>query len=100
MKFKPKTQAQQLADYIKTNLKKGYTIDSLRFSLETQGYSKISVENAVGLANKQIAEQIPAVKETPQITYRVISKDLDSGESNEEVIKITHQKSFWKKLFG
>ena len=42
---------QDIADYIKKNLKKGYTLDSLRFSLISQGYSKISVENAISGAS-------------------------------------------------
>jgi len=98
--YNSKTPAQQLADHIKNNLKKGYPLDALKFSLINQGYSKISVENAIELANKQIAEEIPKVKETPQITYKIIEEDLDSGESNEEIINVTPKESFWKKLFG
>lgn len=68
----PKDYVQQLADHIKKNLSKGYTIESLRFSLLGQGYSRIAVENAIELANKQLASKIPPLKEKPQITYRII----------------------------
>ena len=78
---------QDIADYIKKNLKKGYTLDSLRFSLISQGYSKISVENAIDLANKQMAKEIPQIKERPEIIYKVVT----------ETVK-TEPKSFWKKL--
>tara|TARA_B100000315_G_C14128912_1_gene385955 strand:- start:10 stop:261 length:252 start_codon:yes stop_codon:yes gene_type:complete len=78
---------QDIADYIKKNLKKGYTLDSLRFSLISQGYSKISVENAIDLVNKQMAKEIPQIKERPEIIYKVVT----------ETVK-TEPKSFWKKL--
>ena len=80
---------QDIADYIKKNLKKGYTLDSLRYSLISQGYSKISVENAIDLANKQMAKEIPQIKERPEIIYNVVTE--------AKIIK-TEPKSFWKKL--
>lgn len=90
---------QQLAEYIKKNLKKGYTIDSLKVSLFNQGYTRISIENAVDLANKQLAGELPIVKEKPHITYKVITEDLNSGESEEKLINLSKGKGFWKKIF-
>ncbi len=72
-----KTHIEQLTDHIKKNIKKGYTPDALKFSLIDQGYTRISVENALELANKQLAEEIPEMKEKPQITYRVIEENED-----------------------
>ena len=69
---RPKDYLQQLADYIKKNLTKGYPVESLRVSLMAQGYSRLSVENAMELANKQLALQLPPIKEKPQITYKII----------------------------
>lgn len=87
---------QQLADYIKKNLNKGYTLDSLKFSLMSQGYSRISVERAIEVANKQIAKDIPPIKEKPQIVYKLVSED------ESKVIDLSEQpkKSFWKRVFG
>jgi len=70
-----KDYIQQLADHIKKNLAKGYTSDSLRFSLQGQGYSRITIDNAIKLANEQLAEKAPPMKEKPQITYKVITPD-------------------------
>jgi len=67
-----KTHIEQLADHIKKNIKKGYTTDALKFSLINQGYTRISVENAIERANKELAEEIPEMKEKPHITYRII----------------------------
>ena len=94
--YQPQDHIQQLADYIKKNLSKGYNLDSLRFSLISQGYSKISVEKAIEIANKQIATEIPPMKEKPQIVYRLV-------EDNSEPFTISetsNKKSFWKRLFG
>lgn len=117
MKYKPAGITQQLAEYILKNLKKGYTLDALKYSLESQGYSKISVENAVDYANKQLAEKIPPIKERPEIIYKVM-EDSDSIESitnksqkiqevqqtqeeQESLINAnTEKKSFWQRVFG
>ncbi|MEK6860025.1 MAG: hypothetical protein AABX54_04390 [Nanoarchaeota archaeon] len=69
---KPEDHIQQLADYFKKNLSKGYTLDSLRFSLLNQGYSRISVNKAIEIANQQLAAVAPPMKEKPQIIYRTI----------------------------
>jgi len=87
--YQPTNYLQQLADYVKANLQKGYTLDALKFSLINQGYSRISVENAIELANQQLAEKVLPIKEKPQITYRAVSD-----------LKQPVKKSFWKKIFG
>ncbi len=90
--FKPENHITQLAEYVLKNLKKGYTIDSLRFSLINQGYSKISVDNAIENANKRLAETAPEMKEKPQITYKII-------DEHNKPISISKKKSWWKRIF-
>ena len=85
--YQSKDYIQQLADHIKKNLIKGYTLDAQRFSLIEQGYSRISVEKAIEIANKQISVTSPPIKEKPQITYKIIEP--------KDPIK----KSFWKWIF-
>ena len=80
--YRPKDYVQQLADHIEKNLKKGYTIDSLRVSLMNQGYSKISIENAIERANEQLAKKIPPIIEKPEINYKVIEEN--SGVSHKK----------------
>jgi len=72
MEFQPKTVIEQLIDYVRKNLEKGYTLDALRVSLKDQGYSMISIERAIERVNKEIASKIPPLKEKPQISYKVI----------------------------
>tara|TARA_Y100000310_G_C20036645_1_gene514250 strand:- start:69 stop:377 length:309 start_codon:yes stop_codon:yes gene_type:complete len=99
---------QDVANYIIKNLKKGYTLDSLRFSLISQGYTKITVENAIDIANKKLAEQLPEVKERPEITYKVIAESEELANINQEddyqetetKLELTNKKGFFGKLFG
>ena len=90
-----KTAIEQLTEYIKNNLVKGYNQDTLRFSLISQGYSKISVEKALEEANKKIAETVPEMKEKPQIIYRQVVDRTQSMEISQKP-----KKSFLKKVFG
>ena len=81
---------QQLAEHIKKNIKKGYTLDAMRYSLIGQGYSRLSVDQAINLANAQLSAQAPPMKEKPQITHKIIDN------SSEKML--TTKKSFWQKL--
>ena len=85
---------KQLADYVLKNLSKGYTQDALRFSLINQGYSKISVDKAIEIANKKLALKAPLMKEKPQITYKII----DEKNQPIEVSEIEPEKGVLKKF--
>ena len=79
-----------LVDYFKKNLTKGYTIDSLKWALINQGYSRIAIENAIYRVNKELAEKAPILKEKPIIKYEII---------DEKDNPITIKKSWWKRVF-
>ena len=68
------SQNQQLADYIKKNVSKGYTADSLKYSLIKQGYSRTSVEKAIEMANKQLASQAPKMVEKPVVRFETVDE--------------------------
>jgi len=82
---------RNLADYIKKNLKKGYTVESLRWALINQGYSRVAVEDAIQQANTELAASAPLLKEKPVINYEII-------DENDTPIPI--KKPWWKRLFG
>jgi hypothetical protein len=82
---------KKIVDYLKKNLKKGYTIESLRWALIGQGYSRTSVERAVEELNKELARKAPILKEEPVIKYEIV-------DEKDRPIKI--KKSFWKRIFG
>jgi hypothetical protein len=84
-------QRKKLVDYLKRNLKKGYTMDALRWALINQDYSKSLIERAIEQTNKELAEAAPVIKEKPKITHHVI-------DEYDQPIKI--RKSWWSKVFG
>lgn len=63
---------QQLADYIKKNLSKGYTVDALKWALINQGHSRTEVDRSISLANEQLALQAPKMIEKPVINIETI----------------------------
>jgi len=83
---------QQLASYIKKNLAKGYTLDSLKIALEQQDYSRAAIERAIKLANEQLAASAPIMVEKPVIKYEVIPV-------SEIIEKEKPKKKFPKKFF-
>jgi len=87
--YKPKLRGtdyiQQLADYIKRNLSKGYTQDSLKWALVSQGHSRTEIERAIKLANEQLAYQAPKMVEKPVIKVEVEPP-------------VEEKKGFWSRL--
>ena len=77
----------ELSEYIKRNLKKGYTKESLKWALIGQGYSKIEVERALDLVDKELASQAPILNLKPLIKHEIIPV-------------VEEKKSFWKRMFG
>jgi len=82
---------RKLVNYFKKNIVKGYTPDSLRFALMSQGYTRTAVETALETANKELAEKAPVLKDKPKITYEII-------DQHNKPVKI--KKSWWRSLFG
>ena len=84
------TYVAQLAEYIKKNLKKGYTKESLKWALVSQGHSKMEVEKAMQKAESDLAADAPVMKAKPEIQVEIVSPE------NAQLEK----KSFWKRIFG
>lgn len=89
---RPRSQVRQLVDYIKKNLSKGYTLDSLRFSLMAQGYSRLSVNEAIDIANKELATEVPPMEEKPNIVHKFIPEFEEKRPSRF--------RQFLNRLFG
>ncbi|MBS3099422.1 hypothetical protein J4462_04370 [Candidatus Pacearchaeota archaeon] len=85
----------ELTSYIKKNLKKGYTKESLLWALTNQGYSKIEIERAFERADKLMAEEAPILKTKPEIsyTYEIIGDKEIHAERKYEKPK----KKSWRK---
>jgi len=83
---------QQLVNYIKKNLSKGYTIDSLRFALQDQGYGRSEINRAIDIANLQLAKKAPKLKEKPIIKVERIPIKYEETKPKK--------KSWFSKLFN
>jgi len=81
----------KLMGYIKKNLGKGYTSESLKWALIRQGYSRILVEDALEKVHQELAEKAPILKEKPKISYEIID------EYDKPVLI---KKPWWKRMFG
>jgi hypothetical protein len=81
----------KLVQYFKKNFRKGYTVESLKWALIRQGYSRVLVEKAMEQTTKELALEAPELKDKPLIKYEVI------GENDTPiVIKVP----WWKRIFG
>jgi len=74
------TAQKQIIGYIKKNLAKGYTLDTLKYSLLAQGYGRTSVEKALEQAKK---ESNGGYEEKPKITHTVIQESSQVQLENQ-----------------
>ncbi len=86
---KDKNYITKLVEYFKKNLRKGYTLESLKWALVNQGHSKIEVEKALKTVEEQLSREAPILETKPEIKVELI----------DETPKIGGKKSFWKRLF-
>ena len=92
MFIKKSNPVAEITSYIKKNLRKGYTKESLRWALIDQGYSKFEVERALKRVDEELAAEAPILKTKPDIRHEII----EPQNLSNRLIK----KSLWKKLFG
>lgn len=83
-----KDYISEIGEYVKKNLKKGYTKESLKWALINQGYSRMEVEKAMGAVDIELGKQAPALDSKPVIKYEV------------QPLLEDEPKSFWKRIFG
>lgn len=84
-------QRKSIIEYLRRNIKKGYTIESLKWALIGQGYSRAFVDASIDELNKELARKAPILKEEPVIKYEIID------ENNKPVII---KRPWWKKILG
>jgi len=69
--FKKRNLLLDLTEYLRKNLRKGYTKESLRWALLNQGYSKLEIEKALQRADKELADEAPILKTKPEIEHKI-----------------------------
>jgi len=83
----------QLTEYFKKNISKGYSSETLKWALVKQGYSRVEIERANEEAHKQLSEKAPVLREKPNIKYELIDEE-------DKSVNVYPKKSWWKKLLG
>ena len=86
----------ELADYIKKNLKKGYTKDALNFALLDQGYSKLEIKKALKRVDLEMASQAPVLKTKQEIKYEIIEPKQEKAQKHK--IKIEKKESLFGRI--
>ena len=80
----------KLAEYVRKNIAKGYTIDSLRWALINQKHSRTTVEHAVELAQKQLAASAPKIEAPKKVEFVEVAEEAKAAD----------KKGFFSWLFG
>lgn len=81
-----------LLNYFHKNLKKGYTVESLRFTLISQGYLRSDIERVIGILKEK------SKKEQEEKEVREAKKKQAIHEFHEE--EKQKPKGFFGRLFG
>jgi uncharacterized protein Smg (DUF494 family) len=84
--------ADKITIYLKKNLKKGYTQESLRQALLTQGYSRSEIDKAIKKMDQSLAKQAPILQKSSTSSQQV---DINNIQVEPE-----EKKPFWKKWFS
>ncbi len=80
----------ELLNYLKRNIKKGYTKESLKWALIEQGYSRLEVEKALKNVDVELAREAPVLKTKPSIEYEVVEPKSMASKA--------HGLSIWQKI--
>ncbi|MCX8159291.1 MAG: hypothetical protein N3D20_03355 [Candidatus Pacearchaeota archaeon] len=71
---KKENYTQELKEYIKKNLRKGYTKESLRWALINQGHSRVEIDKAIKKVEEELAKEAPILQTKPEIKYELIEE--------------------------
>ena len=85
------SRKDELVVYLRKNLAKGYTLESLSIALIKQGYPRTAIDEAVKKMNEELAKKAPIIKEKPKITYEVF-------DDRNKPVKI--KKNILKRIFS
>lgn len=86
---KDKTSGEEIAEYLRKNAKKGYTLESLKWALVRQGHARAEVEKVIKKVEAEMARESSAPQVKPQVTLEPAA-----------VQPVEEKKSFWKRMFS
>jgi len=80
---------KRVVDYLKKNMRKGYSQESLKWALVKQGYSRTIVDSAIREAGKEFSKETTVPKEKPVITHEII-------DENDQPVLVN--RPWWKRF--
>ena len=94
------SQLSEIVDYLKKNFAKGYSEETLKYSLIKQGYSRTSVEKAIETLGKQSSSSAQQ-KAKPKVIVDedLIRRRLESEEDNRNHSTGGGIRGFLRKIF-
>lgn len=84
----------QLVEYLRKNLQKGYKIDQLRWALVKQGYSRVAIEKAIEIIEKEFPKVKKEQKKEEISPPSVEPPKIEKEEPEKK------KKGFFSWLFG
>ena len=88
---------ERIERYLRNNLEKGYSEDSLKWALIKQGNSRTEVLRALAKVKKEMSEKKGKDKEKPSIKYELYDQDNNPIEVKKESFSLFR---FFKDLFS
>ena len=84
-------QVKTLIDYMQRNLKKGYTLESLKLALISQGNSRIAVEKAA-----EYIKEVQDIQKKKSDEVKAASRQEFEAPAQEE--PVVEKKGFWQRI--
>jgi hypothetical protein len=85
-------QISPLVDYLRKNFAKGYKLNDLKWTLISQGYSKIEIDKAMVIIDQEQAAEDKRRRDIEEATKKMTMPEV-------EVVK-EEKKGFWRSIFG
>jgi len=85
-------QISTLVDYLRKNFAKGYKLNDLKWTLISQGYSKIEIDKAMVIIDQEQAAEDKRRRDIEEATKKMTMPEV-------EVVK-EEKKGFWRSIFG
>ena len=78
----------KMVEYLRKNIKKGYTKEALKWALVNQGYSRMEIDKAIKNTERDMASRAPMLSSRPQIRREIVNDNFEE------------KKGFFSRLFG
>lgn len=96
IKKENKGRIEDLCDYLRKNIEKGYSVEALKWALVKQGNPRLEVEKAVAIVSKESVRMMKKVESMNTLQNQTPSQE----QSSQEPVVEPEKKPFWKRILG